>query len=101
MTDNRQPTTINRPTARPSDRPTEDAVPFVIEPMTQEDVPEVSQVERRCFNNPWPTSAYRRELRDPEHNYYVVARWRDPQAPQPGGPSKRRRGRSSASRACG
>ena len=55
-------------------------MPFVIEPMTQEDVPEVSQVERRCFNNPWPTSAYRRELRDPEHNYYIVARWRDPNA---------------------
>ncbi len=58
-------------------------MPFVIEPMTQDDVSEVSQVERRCFNNPWPTSAYRRELRDPEHNSYVVARWRDPRVPQP------------------
>lgn len=55
-------------------------MPFVIEPMTQDDVAEVSQVEHRCFNNPWPTSAYRRELRDPEHNYYVVARWRSPNA---------------------
>lgn len=51
-------------------------MPFVIEPMTQDDVSEVSQVERRCFTNPWPSSAYRRELRDPEHNYYIVARWR-------------------------
>jgi ribosomal-protein-alanine N-acetyltransferase len=51
-------------------------VPFVIESMTQDDVVEVSQVERRCFSNPWPSSAYRRELRDPEHNYYVVVRWR-------------------------
>ena len=51
-------------------------MPFVIEPMTQDDVIEVSQVERRCFSNPWPSSAYRRELRDPEHNYYVTARWR-------------------------
>ena len=51
-------------------------MPFVIEPMIQDDVVEVSQVERRCFSNPWPSSAYRRELRDPEHNYYVVVRWR-------------------------
>ncbi|HEX5504386.1 MAG TPA: ribosomal protein S18-alanine N-acetyltransferase, partial [Thermomicrobiales bacterium] len=57
-------------------------VPYYIEPMQQEDVPEVSQVERRCFTNPWPTSAYRRELRSPENNAYVVLRWRDP---HPGG----------------
>jgi ribosomal-protein-alanine N-acetyltransferase len=48
--------------------------------MQAEDVPEVSQVERRCFTNPWPSSAYRRELRDPARNYYIVARWRDPRA---------------------
>ena len=53
-------------------------MPFVIEPMVQDDVPEVSQVERRCFTNPWPSSAYRRELRDTEHNYYLVVRWRPP-----------------------
>ena len=53
-------------------------MPYQIELMTQDDVTEVSQVERRCFSNPWPSSAYRRELRDPDHNYYIVARWRDP-----------------------
>src|SRR3954447_13184113 len=42
--------------------------------MLQEDVAEVSRVERRCFSNPWPTSAYRRELRSPEQNYYLVLR---------------------------
>src|SRR5215203_1482949 len=42
--------------------------------MTQDDVPEVSRVERRCFANPWPASAYRRELQNPEQNYYVVVR---------------------------
>jgi ribosomal-protein-alanine N-acetyltransferase len=42
--------------------------------MTQDDVPEVSRVERRCFANPWPTSAYRRELQNPAQNYYVVLR---------------------------
>lgn len=56
-------------------------MPFVIEPMMQDDVTEVSQVERRCFTNPWPSSAYRRELRDLEHNYYIVARWRAEGAP--------------------
>jgi [ribosomal protein S18]-alanine N-acetyltransferase len=42
--------------------------------MLQEDVAEVSRVERRCFSNPWPTSAYRRELRSPEQNFYLVLR---------------------------
>lgn len=47
---------------------------FVLEPMTEEDIGEVSRVERRCFSNPWPASAYRRELRNPSHSYYVVMR---------------------------
>ncbi|MFN8591571.1 MAG: ribosomal protein S18-alanine N-acetyltransferase [Thermomicrobiales bacterium] len=42
--------------------------------MTQDDVPEVSRVERRCFTNPWPSSAYRRELQNPKQNWYVVLR---------------------------
>jgi ribosomal-protein-alanine N-acetyltransferase len=56
-------------------------VPFVIEPMKQDDIQEVSRVERRCFTNPWPSNAYRRELRDLSHNFYIVARWRPPYAP--------------------
>lgn len=47
---------------------------YRIEPMTIEDVPEVGRVERRCFSNPWPASAYRRELQLPQQNYYVVLR---------------------------
>lgn len=42
--------------------------------MRAEDVSEVSSVEHRCFPNPWPESAYRRELRNPGNNYYVVLR---------------------------
>jgi ribosomal-protein-alanine N-acetyltransferase len=42
--------------------------------MTQADVPDVSRVERRCFANPWPASAYRRELQNPTQNHYVVLR---------------------------
>ena len=45
-----------------------------IEPMRPEDVPEVSEVERRCFTNPWPQSAYRRELRSSQNNSYIVLR---------------------------
>src|SRR5690606_5001566 len=47
---------------------------YILEPMTQEDVEEVSVVERLCFTNPWPLAAYRRELKNPSQNYYVVLR---------------------------
>lgn len=57
-------------------------LPFTIEPMRLEDVTEVSKVERRCFSNPWPIAAYRRELRNPEHNYYIVLRGSDAHAVQ-------------------
>ena len=47
---------------------------YILEPMTQEDVEEVSRVERQCFTNPWPISAYRRELKNPRQNFYIVLR---------------------------
>jgi [ribosomal protein S18]-alanine N-acetyltransferase len=50
---------------------------FTLEPMKLEDVGEVSRVERRCFSNPWPSSAYRRELKNLEQNYYIVLRGPD------------------------
>jgi [ribosomal protein S18]-alanine N-acetyltransferase len=49
-------------------------VNVTIEPMQIEDVPEVSRVERLCFSNAWPQSAYRRELRNLNNNYYIVLR---------------------------
>ncbi|MDI3339571.1 MAG: ribosomal protein S18-alanine N-acetyltransferase [Sphaerobacter sp.] len=64
---------------------------YYVEPMRIDDVPAVSRLERRCFTNPWPESAYRRELRNPANNFYVVLRWRSdrPQAetspPEPRG----------------
>src|SRR4051812_23465680 len=42
--------------------------------MYQDDVPEVRRLERHCFPNPWPASAYRRELQNPKQNAYVVVR---------------------------
>ncbi|MBW3633072.1 MAG: ribosomal protein S18-alanine N-acetyltransferase [Chloroflexi bacterium] len=47
---------------------------YSLDVMNQDDVPEVSRVERRCFANPWPASAYRRELQNPGQNFYVVVR---------------------------
>jgi ribosomal-protein-alanine N-acetyltransferase len=52
---------------------------YVIEPMTEADIEEVGRVEAKCFANPWPLSAYQRELKRPEQNYYIVLR-DDPRA---------------------
>jgi ribosomal-protein-alanine N-acetyltransferase len=61
---------------RPGDRASTNAGEPVyrLDMMTQDDVSEVSRVERRCFANPWPASAYRRELQNPAQNCYVVLR---------------------------
>lgn len=53
-------------------------MPYILEYMTSEDVPEVARIERLCFSMPWPTSAYRRELKTPETNRYIVVRWLSP-----------------------
>jgi [ribosomal protein S18]-alanine N-acetyltransferase len=45
---------------------------FVVRPMRLEDIDAVSEVERECFSTPWPTSAYRRELRDNRMGRYIV-----------------------------
>ncbi len=42
--------------------------------MDELDIAEVSSLERHCFSNPWPQSAYRRELRNTSQNRYVVLR---------------------------
>ena len=47
---------------------------YRLDPMTFDDVPAVGRVERRCFPNPWPASAYRRELQDQKQNHYIVLR---------------------------
>lgn len=45
---------------------------YYLAPMQIDDIAEVSRVERQCFTNPWPQSAYRREIRNSANNYYVV-----------------------------
>src|SRR5918995_4580673 len=61
-----------RPAGRAGANPGESV--YRLDIMTQADVPAVSRVERRCFANPWPASAYRRELQNPTQNHYVVLR---------------------------
>jgi ribosomal-protein-alanine N-acetyltransferase len=47
---------------------------YRLDDMTQDYVAEFTRVERLCFPNPWPASAYRRELQNPSQNHYVVLR---------------------------
>ncbi|MHB8645076.1 MAG: ribosomal protein S18-alanine N-acetyltransferase [Thermomicrobiales bacterium] len=54
------------------------SLPYVIEPMTLEDLSEVHAVEVQSVPTPWPISAYRRELNNPQGNWYLVCRWRPP-----------------------
>src|SRR4051794_14309954 len=53
-------------------------MPYILENMVPEDIPQVAKVERLCFTLPWPTSAYRRELKTPETNRYIVQRYFTP-----------------------
>jgi ribosomal-protein-alanine N-acetyltransferase len=53
-------------------------MPYILENMMAEDIPDVAAIERLCFRMPWPTSAYRRELKTPETNRYIVARFVPP-----------------------
>lgn len=56
---------------------------YRLDPMTVDDVAAVGRVERRCFPNPWPASAYRRELQDQRQNHYLVLRALAPAGGEP------------------
>lgn len=72
---------------------------YWIEPMKIADVPEVSRVEARCFTNPWPSAAYRRELRLPQQNFYLVVRHlREPEGPGTNGDDARANGSKNRAR---
>lgn len=47
---------------------------YFIEPMSEEDIPLVQDVERQSFTTPWSASTYRRELRHPASSRYIVVR---------------------------
>ena len=47
---------------------------FRVEPMRVEHIPVVSAIERRCFPQPWPQNAYRREIQSNKMAHYFVVR---------------------------
>lgn len=55
-------------------------MPYILDNMVQDDIPQVAAIERLCFSMPWPISAYKRELKTPESNRYIVLRFVPPTA---------------------
>ena len=47
---------------------------YEILPLTPEDLDEVSQLERRCFSDPWPKELFFREAEDRPDNFSRVLR---------------------------
>ena len=47
---------------------------YRVEPMRVEHIPIVHQIEKRCFTQPWPQNAYRREIQGNRMAHYFVVR---------------------------
>lgn len=47
---------------------------FIVEPMRVEHIPVVSAIEHESFNQPWPSSAYRKEIQHNNSAHYYVAK---------------------------
>jgi [ribosomal protein S18]-alanine N-acetyltransferase len=47
---------------------------YFIEPMVEDDIEQVQQIERRSFSTPWSANTYRHELRSASNSRYIVAR---------------------------
>src|SRR3954454_24470918 len=54
---------------------------FRIEPMRIEHIPVISAIEKRCFAQPWPQNAYRREIQSNRMAHYFIARAVEPNEP--------------------
>lgn len=52
-------------------------IPFVVQYMKVQDIPEVMAIEKTSFPSPWPATAYRHELTQNKHSHYIVARKRE------------------------
>jgi ribosomal-protein-alanine N-acetyltransferase len=57
-------------------------LPYVVEPMRPEDIPEVVEIERLAFPTPWPARAYRYEVTQNRLAHYFVARRNLPERPE-------------------
>ncbi len=51
--------------------------------MRIEHIPVVAAIERRCFTQPWPQNAYRREIQSNKMAHYFVARMFESDLPSP------------------
>lgn len=60
---------------------------YFIEPMVEDDIERVQQIERRSFSTPWSASTYRHELRNASNSRYIVAR-ASPTPPPPRGEAR-------------
>ncbi len=47
---------------------------YFIEPMTEDDIPDVQAIESQSFTTPWAATTYRREIRNLQSCRYIVAR---------------------------
>jgi [ribosomal protein S18]-alanine N-acetyltransferase len=57
---------------------------YRVEPMRIEHIPTVHTIEKRCFAQPWPQNAYRREIQSNRMAHYFVVRRLDEDAdPEP------------------
>ncbi len=56
---------------------------YRVEPMRVEHIPVVHQIEKRCFTQPWPQNAYRREIQGNRMAHYFVVRRLDSAEPEP------------------
>jgi [ribosomal protein S18]-alanine N-acetyltransferase len=61
---------------------------FRLDQMRIEHIPVVSAIERRCFAQPWPQNAYRREIQTNKMAHYFVARLLEGDALPPIGPAR-------------
>lgn len=74
----------------------EEAVRYVVRPMTVADIPQVMDIERESFPSMWPQTAYKRELKNRLARYFVLVEDSSGDRPSPeeaaapaGGPWRR------------
>ncbi len=65
---------------------------YFVEPMRENDIEQVQQVERNSFTTLWSAHTYRNELRNPTSSRYIVARTSPTPPPPRDEPAARRRG---------
>lgn len=49
-------------------------MPYAIEPMHEQDIPQVIRIEEACFTMPWSAASYKRELKDQNGTRYIIVR---------------------------